>query len=215
MGARLPSLSIPRHHAAQTSTSKRRVLVELREPLRPVRLRGAGPASTDGTEGGAGSCRPPGRLRRYPQTGSVGEAGALGLAPADVAKTLMARTPEGHLRELVPRPSDSTCRNCARPSARRRTTCSSRPRRKCAGLSGVRAGGGADARGIAHRSRDRRPPSRTARVARLRGRLPRRLGAHPHGRRDVTHVRADNRPLPGLRTVTERSSRRPSRAARP
>lgn len=81
---------------------KHRVLVELHEPLRPVTLRGAGPASTDGTEGGAGSCRPPGRLRRYPQTGSVGEAGALGLAPADVAKTLMARTPEGHLRALVP-----------------------------------------------------------------------------------------------------------------
>ena len=33
---------------------------------------------------------------------AVAEAGALGLAPADVAKTLIARTPEGHLRALVP-----------------------------------------------------------------------------------------------------------------
>jgi Ala-tRNA(Pro) deacylase len=33
---------------------------------------------------------------------AVAEAGALGLPPADVAKTLIARTPEGHLRALVP-----------------------------------------------------------------------------------------------------------------
>jgi len=33
---------------------------------------------------------------------AVAEAGALGLAPADVAKTLIARTPDGHLRALVP-----------------------------------------------------------------------------------------------------------------
>ena len=33
---------------------------------------------------------------------AVAEAGALGLTPADVAKTLIARTPEGHLRALVP-----------------------------------------------------------------------------------------------------------------
>lgn len=33
---------------------------------------------------------------------AVAEANALGLAPADVAKTLIARTPDGHLRALVP-----------------------------------------------------------------------------------------------------------------
>ena len=33
---------------------------------------------------------------------AVAEADALGLVPADVAKTLIARTPEGHLRALVP-----------------------------------------------------------------------------------------------------------------
>ena len=33
---------------------------------------------------------------------AVAEATALGLTPADVAKTLIARTPDGHLRALVP-----------------------------------------------------------------------------------------------------------------
>lgn len=33
---------------------------------------------------------------------AAAEAQALGLAPADVAKTLIARTPDGHLRALVP-----------------------------------------------------------------------------------------------------------------
>jgi Ala-tRNA(Pro) deacylase len=33
---------------------------------------------------------------------AAAEAESLGLAPADVAKTLIARTPDGHLRALVP-----------------------------------------------------------------------------------------------------------------
>ena len=33
---------------------------------------------------------------------AAAEADALGLAPANVAKTLIARTPDGHLRALVP-----------------------------------------------------------------------------------------------------------------
>ena len=108
------------------------------------------------------------------------EADALGLDAAEVAKTLIARTPEGHLRALVPASDASTCGSCARSSAGRRTTSSSETRDGDGTRLPEFALGAVPPLGGTRNDPVSGPTgARRARMARVRGGDARRVRPHP------------------------------------